>query len=96
MDIGRVRVSRDDWKPRLSHGIKAQTVGNELILLDKDSRRVHQLDRVGARILACCDGASSVDGIVEQLLQEFDVSEKQLLKDVSELLERMRVLGILS
>jgi len=89
-------VIDDNWKPALSDGITTQIVGDEMILLDRNSERVHQLDKVGTRILACCDGTMSVDGIVARLLQEFEVSEKQLLKDVSGLLERMRVLNILS
>lgn len=80
----------------LSDRIKTQAVGDELILLDKNSQRVHQLDKVGASILACCDGTMSVDGIVVRLLQEYDVSEEQLANDVPALLDRLRVLDILS
>lgn len=89
-------MTDDAWKPTLADGIKTEAVGDELILLDRSSQRVHQLDRVGASILAYCDGTRTVDSIVTQLLQEFEVSEEQLVDDVSALLERMRALDILS
>lgn len=85
----------NEWRPRPVDGIRTEAVGDELILLDKQSKRVHQLDRVGARIFACCDGTTPVDDIVVTLLQEFDVSPDRLEHDVWELLERMRILKIL-
>lgn len=85
----------ENWKPLLNSSIATQSVGDELLLLDKNSRRVHQLDRVGTSILSCCDGSMSVEDIIRKLLDQFDVSRKQLDEDVPALLERLRVFNIL-
>ena len=89
-------MTDDDWKPALVDGIRTQGVGDELVLLDRSYKRVHQLDRVGATILACCDGTMTVDGIVARLLQDFEVDEKQLEDDIPAFLARLRALNILS
>ena len=53
------------------------------------------MDSIGTRILRCCDGHRTIDEIVIQLLQEFDVGRKELTDDVKALLYKMRVLEIL-
>ncbi len=83
------------WQPSLAAGIKVQKVEDEAILLDAENRRVHQLDKVGARILDCCNGRRSVDDIIRHLLQKYDVSEDVLAVDVTKLLGRMKSLKVL-
>jgi hypothetical protein len=89
-------LTNDNWKPALSGKLTTQAADDGIILLDRGSQRVHRLDKVGARILACCDGTNSVQEIVTQLLQEFNVSDEQLASDVAKLLIRLRLLNIVS
>lgn len=84
------------WRPFLNAGVKVRQVAGEAILLDRQNRHVHQLDPVGTRILGLCDGTRAVRDIVDVLLREFDVEQDQLTADVSELLDRMKALGLLA
>ncbi len=84
-----------DWRPALAEGIRVETVGQELILLNRQAERVHQLDPVGARIVAACDGKTTIAEIILQLSTEFDVGVDTLRKDVIELLKMMQELQLI-
>jgi len=84
-----------EWQPSLSRSITVQNVDDELILLDKENQRVHQLDSVGTRILQCCDGRRSIRDIVQRLSREFDVGEAELTNDVEVLLNKLIALKVL-
>ncbi len=88
-------IDRVPWRPSLVPGIKCQETDDEVILLDKENQRVHQLNRVGATILRYCDGTHGVADIVKHLLQEFEVGPKRLSADVVDLLQKLKTLGVL-
>lgn len=89
-------TNRSPWRPSLSPGIKLQDVDGQVILLDKENQRVHQLDHIGTRILNCCDGTRTVEDIVTRLTPKFDVSRTILAADIATLLKKMRELGLLT
>lgn len=84
------------WRPFLNAGVKVREVAGEAILLDRQNRHVHQLDSVGTRILGLCDGTRTVRDIVDVLLREFEVEPDQAIADVSNLVARMKALGLLA
>jgi len=83
------------WRPFLAPGIQYQETDDEVILLDKENQRVHQLNRVGATVLRYCDGRHEAADIVNLLLQEFEVDSKRLSEDVVDLLQKLKSVGIL-
>lgn len=86
----------EDWRPAMRRDLVTQTVGEEVILLDRDNERVHQLNDVGAFILSCCDGTRTRDAIVAEVVRRFDVSHAVAAADVGDLLSRMRALEIVT
>lgn len=88
-------IDRAAWQPTLAPGIRCQEADDEVIVLDKKNRRVHQLNRTGAAVLRYCDGTNAIADIAEHLLQEFDVGPKRLSADVAALTQKLKALGLL-
>jgi methyltransferase-like protein len=87
-------MNRDDWMPTLRQGLRTQSIGDESVLLDMANERVHQLNEVGTFILDRCDGRRTVNDIVQAVIEHYDVAEHVATRDATELLGRMKVLGI--
>ena len=83
------------WRPAVRPDLRTQTVDGEAILLDRANERVHQLDGVGAFILGCCDGTRTQDDIVAKVVDSYEVAPETAAADASDLLARMKTLGIL-
>jgi methyltransferase-like protein len=89
-------MNREDWKPELRHGLRTQRMGAESVLLDMANERVHQLNEVGTFILDRCDGSRTVGAIVQAVVEHYQVAEDVATRDATELLGRMKALGIVA
>ena len=70
-------------------------VGDETVILDLASGTYFGLDPVGARIWQLLSEGSSLGQIVTTLVDEFDVSQEQLRKDVDALVALLMARGLL-
>jgi hypothetical protein len=67
----------------------------DLLLLDVDSDRIHQLNRTARFIWQRCDGKQTAEEIADLLATEFAVESRVALKDVIETLGKLQALNLL-
>lgn len=80
----------------ISSEVIAQEVAGETVLLDMNSEQYFSLDTVGTRIWQMLGQSMDIAEIREQLLQEYDVSEQQLARDVDELIAVLLEQGLVT
>jgi hypothetical protein len=64
-------------------------VGGELVMLNLDSEGYFGLDSMGARLWAALTTSESIQRAYDNLLEEYDVTEEQLRRDLEELIGRL-------
>jgi hypothetical protein len=67
-----------------------------LLLFDKRSGTALPINETGARIWKMCDGANTIDQIVDSLAAHFDAERSQIDRDAREFLAVLARLGLLS
>lgn len=67
--------------------------GDEFVVLDTGSNRIHQFNRTASHIWRLCDRASP-ESIAAELAREYDVDEEQALSDVVRTLDAFRSLDL--
>ena len=88
--------SADTWRPRVRAGLRTERVGAELVLLDRATKKVHQLDALGTRIFDLCDGEHSAADIATVLATRYDAAEERLRRDVADFLRQLAAAGVIS
>jgi hypothetical protein len=73
----------------------SQEVNNELLVLDTESDRIHQLNRTASTIWRLCDASTSTDTIVSTLTRMYDVSRETAEKDVVQTLQQFKDLKLI-
>ena len=79
---------------RRLNAVTTHQVGQDLLLLDIESDRIHQLNQTASFIWQKCDEAASAEDIVRSLAAVFDVEERVARQDVTETLTRLRALKL--
>jgi pyrroloquinoline quinone biosynthesis protein D len=90
MDAGRT------WRPRLASRarLKFDSVANQEMLLFPEAALL--LNETGAAIVRLCDGARSIDQIVDGLAEKFRAIDRDTLRlEVEKFLESIRARGLL-
>jgi len=83
----KMRRRRDD--------LVVREVGTDVLVLDLESERIHQLNPTASFIWHNCEVASSPVEIAELLAFEFDVAQDVALHDVKRALEMLRELKLI-
>ena len=76
-------------KVTISKKVLSQEVDGETVLLDLKSESYFGLDEVGTRIWQLLNEGSDLRSVFDTLLNEYEVDEKQLEKDLDELLNKL-------
>ena len=69
-------------------------IGGELVVLDRDGEKVHQLNATASFVWGHCDGLSTEVEIARQLSEEYGIDPDQAVADVAVVMERFRELGL--
>lgn len=72
-----------------------QEVSGETVLLDLDSESYFGLDEIGTRIWMLLNEGRGQGGIVDALLEEYEVERDTLEADVAELLGNLLEAGLI-
>ena len=86
----------DAWKPRLAARarLKFDPIANNEMLLFPEAALA--LNETGAAILRLCDGALSINEIVDQLSKKYDNAGRDaLMREVVDFLATIRARGLL-
>jgi hypothetical protein len=73
----------------VSQEVLSQEVSGETVLLDMQSESYFGLDAVGTRIWQLLQENNHLQQVFDTMLEEYDVDEKQLEKDLNELLDKL-------
>ena len=73
----------------ISQEVLSQEVSGETVLLDLQSESYFGLDAVGTRIWQLLQEKHHLQQVFDTMLEEYDVDEKQLEKDLNELLDKL-------
>jgi hypothetical protein len=79
-------------KPQLS----VTSIGEEAVLLDLDSGQYFGLNEVGTKIIAGLMQQLELDDIVQEVINEFEVSETQAHTDTRALIDDLEGAGLIS
>ena len=86
----------DAWKPRLAARarLKFDPIANKEMLLFPEAALA--LNETGAAILRLCDGARSINEIVDQLSKKYDNAGRDaLMREVVDFLATIRARGLI-
>ena len=73
-------------------GVKVRAIGDDLLLLNTNTHRIHQLNATASFIWRCCERSVSAEEIAKMMSGRFAVDEHKALQDVVETLDRLREL----
>lgn len=80
---------------RLRSDVRFRRVEDEGVVLVQENNEILGVSAVGIRILELVDGRTGLDGIVEGLLEEFDVERALLEEDVNRFIGDVVAAGVL-
>ena len=80
---------------RISNALASRKVDNDLLIVDRNNDKIHQLNSSAAFIWSLCDGNHSVEDIVMKTFAKFDIDEDQIRKDVNSTLENLVELNLI-
>jgi pyrroloquinoline quinone biosynthesis protein D len=86
----------DAWRPRLASRarLKFDPIANQEMLLFPEAALA--LNETGAAIVRLCDGARSINEIVDQLSKKYDKADRHALKrEVMDFLATIRARGLI-
>ena len=83
-------------KIEISSEVLTQEVGGETVILDLKSESYFGLDEVGTRIWQLLQEQEDIQTITATMLNEYDVEEEQLEKDIQNLLTQLNKAGIVT
>jgi pyrroloquinoline quinone biosynthesis protein D len=83
------------WRPRLASRarLKFDPIANQEMLLFPEAALA--LNETGAAIVRLCDGARSINEIVDQLSEKYGADRDALLREVMDFLDTIRARGLL-
>jgi len=79
----------------LPEDVLISNVQGESVLLNLNSERYFGLDEVGTRMLSVLTTSNSIQTAFEALLEEYDVENEALRRDLGDLIDRLVDQGLL-
>jgi hypothetical protein len=80
---------------KISDDLVSRKVDDDLLIVDQENGKIHQLNQTATFIWSLCDGKSSVEEIVKKSFENFDIDENQISKDVNTTLENLIELNLI-
>ena len=92
--VGGTRFSAGDT-PTAVDGVEIAVFEGEAVLFDEASSMLHRLGAIAGAVWLCCDGATDVATMIDELIETFDLDDAELTSAVHETLERFADEGLL-
>lgn len=73
--------------PVVNNHLTIREIGDDVIILSEEDLEIHNLEGTAAFLWKCIDGESALQGILDKLLLEYDVSVEQAKNDIVEFFE---------
>ena len=81
--------------PKRRVDVNVRMVDGEVVVLDRQSDLIHQLNHTASYIWDRCDGQSTVAEIADQLAAAFHVDAHTAIQDVATTIRQLHGLGML-
>ena len=85
-----------DQKITFADTVFAQEVDGEMVLLDMNSENYFGLDAVGTDIWQTMQEKETLQEVLEALLQQYEVEEEVLKKDLLAFVEKLQESGLIT
>ena len=72
-----------------------QEVGSELLVLNQQQESLNQLNSTAAWVFARCDGSRTLDELLAELMQTYDVTHELARQDLLSVLRELADLGLI-
>ena len=82
--------------PRRCERTAFRVISGEGLLMVIDRRELHRLNAVGTRVFELCDGATTIEGIVDAIVDEFEIDAATARGDVDRFVAELRAAGAIS
>jgi hypothetical protein len=82
-------------RPNRRTEFEERVVEGEMVIMDKESEQIHQLNQTASFIWQRCDGEHDRQQIAEELAEAFDVDAETAQQDVADTLEKLEEIGLL-
>lgn len=76
-------------------GLPWQIVGENAVIIDPRSNKIHELDPVGTVIWSSLDGQSGADDIASRISENFSSEEAMVISDIDEFCETLLSEGLI-
>jgi len=83
-------------QPKRSASVTVQDVGDEVLVLNRATNELHHLNGTASWIFRRCDGNSTVQSIIADLVASFAVESSVAESDVMVVLEQLRLRGLIA
>lgn len=74
-------------KPKLHDQVRYTQVVDEMVLLAQEDGKVHGVNAVGAFLIPLLDGSHTLQDLVTQVVEHFEVKEEEAKKDIEAFLK---------
>lgn len=81
--------------PKRRTEFEERTVEGEMVVVDPESEKIHQLNETASFIWQRCDGDHDRQQIAEELATAFEVDAETAEQDVAQALEKLEEIGLL-
>jgi Coenzyme PQQ synthesis protein D (PqqD) len=81
--------------PKRRSDLNYRTINGETLILNREEKRLHQLNPTASFIWDCCDGNATIAAIIDRLTRAYEVDASTARKDVETVLLNLRSSSLL-
>jgi len=86
---------REDYIPKRRPDLNVRQLDGETVALDRRNGLIHQFNQTASHIWELCDGKTSIEEIVVNFSETFDVDSRVATKDVTAIVKQLKSLKLL-
>ena len=91
-----MKVNRNAVPRRNSDAFIEKIIDDEIVLYDKSTNEIHNLNMTAAVLWNLCDGEADLNEIVHFALEHFQGDGSAIEEEVIQALDRMKSLGLIN
>jgi hypothetical protein len=77
-----------------TEALSVQSVGEELLILDQQAGKIHQLNPTASLIWRKCVAGVSLQEMARSLVESFEIGEEVATRDVVDTVEKLQALNL--
>ena len=77
-------------------GLNIRSVDEEMVIMDKSSGDIHQLNPTASFIWSLCDGKMTREMVIEAVTEHYGITNTEAEKDVGHIITELKKLNLLT